>query len=91
MAIDRASLSKVVSDQIRGQILDGTLQPGERLVEDRLSVELGVSRVPVREALLGPVDGRAGAARAAARRHRHRQSRPSWSPSWSRCARSWKR
>ena len=53
MASDRASLSKVVSDQIRGQILDGKLRPGERLVEDRLSTELGVSRVPVREALRG--------------------------------------
>jgi DNA-binding GntR family transcriptional regulator len=42
-----------VSDQIRGQILDGKLRPGERLVEDRLSTELGVSRVPVREALRG--------------------------------------
>jgi DNA-binding GntR family transcriptional regulator len=49
----RASLSKVVSEQIRGRILDGTLKPGERLVEDRLSTELGVSRVPVREALRG--------------------------------------
>jgi DNA-binding GntR family transcriptional regulator len=49
----RASLSRVVSDQIRGRILDGTLKPGERLVEDRLSTELGVSRVPVREALRG--------------------------------------
>jgi DNA-binding GntR family transcriptional regulator len=53
MATDRASLSKVVSEQIRGQILDGKLRPGERLVEDRLSAELGVSRVPVREALRG--------------------------------------
>lgn len=51
MATDRASLSKVVSEQIRSRILDGKLQPGERLVEDRLSAELGVSRVPVREAL----------------------------------------
>jgi len=50
---DRASLSKVVSEKIRGQILDGKLKPGERLVEDRLSAELGVSRVPVREALRG--------------------------------------
>jgi DNA-binding GntR family transcriptional regulator len=49
----RASLSKVVSERIRGRILDGTLKPGERLVEDRLSAELGVSRVPVREALRG--------------------------------------
>src|SRR5260221_5583275 len=52
MAGDRASLSKVASDQIRGQILAGKLKPGERLVEDKLSAELGVSRVPVREALL---------------------------------------
>lgn len=48
---ERESLSQVVSGQIRGRILDGTLKPGERLVEDRLSAELGVSRVPVREAL----------------------------------------
>jgi DNA-binding GntR family transcriptional regulator len=53
MATDRASLSKVVSEKIRGQILAGRLRPGERLVEDRLSAELGVSRVPVREALRG--------------------------------------
>jgi DNA-binding GntR family transcriptional regulator len=45
------SLSKVVGEKIRGQILEGKLRPGERLVEDRLSAELGVSRVPVREAL----------------------------------------
>lgn len=51
MATDRASLSKLVSEQIRSRILDGKLRPGERLVEDRLSAELGVSRVPVREAL----------------------------------------
>jgi DNA-binding GntR family transcriptional regulator len=50
---ERESLSRVVSEQIRGRILDGTLKPGERLVEDRLSAELGVSRVPVREALRG--------------------------------------
>jgi DNA-binding GntR family transcriptional regulator len=47
------SLSQLVSEQIRGRILAGTLKPGERLVEDRLSAELGVSRVPVREALRG--------------------------------------
>lgn len=51
MASDRASLSKLASEKIRGQILGGKLRPGERLVEDRLSAELGVSRVPVREAL----------------------------------------
>ena len=50
---ERASLSRVVSDKIRGDILEGKFKPGERLVEDRLSAELGVSRVPVREALRG--------------------------------------
>jgi DNA-binding GntR family transcriptional regulator len=50
---DRASLARIATDRIRGQILSGKLKPGERLVEDRLSIELGVSRVPVREALLG--------------------------------------
>ncbi len=44
-------MAKVVSEEIRGRILGGKLRPGERLVEDRLSSELGVSRVPVREAL----------------------------------------
>lgn len=47
----RLSMAKVVGQKIRGQILDGKLRPGERLVEDRLSAELGVSRVPIREAL----------------------------------------
>src|SRR5260370_25586637 len=50
-SVDRDSLSKVVREQIRGLILGGKLAPGERLVEDKLSAELGVSRVPVREAL----------------------------------------
>jgi DNA-binding GntR family transcriptional regulator len=45
------SMAKFVGQKIRDQILDGKLRPGERLVEDRLSAELGVSRVPVREAL----------------------------------------
>ena len=50
---ERASLSQLVSDKIRGDILEGRFKPGERLVEDKLSAELGVSRVPVREALRG--------------------------------------
>jgi DNA-binding GntR family transcriptional regulator len=32
-------------------ILTGTLQPGERLLEDDLAKKLGVSRNPVREAI----------------------------------------
>jgi DNA-binding GntR family transcriptional regulator len=49
---ERAPRSQQVSEQIRGMILAGRLKPGERLVEESLSAELGVSRVPVREALL---------------------------------------
>ena len=48
----RAPRSQQVSEQIRAMILGGRLKPGERLVEESLSAELGVSRVPVREALL---------------------------------------
>jgi DNA-binding GntR family transcriptional regulator len=36
---------------IRDAIVGGRLRPGERIVEDRLCGELGVSRSPVREAL----------------------------------------
>jgi DNA-binding GntR family transcriptional regulator len=49
---ERAPRSQIVSEQIRAMILGGRLKPGERLVEESLSAELGVSRVPVREALL---------------------------------------
>ena len=38
-------------DRIRQRIVDGMIAPGSRLVERNLAVELGVSRVPVREAL----------------------------------------
>jgi len=46
-----APLNKVVADAIRERVLAGEFQPGERLAEERLSEELGVSRMPVREAL----------------------------------------
>jgi DNA-binding GntR family transcriptional regulator len=44
-------LTKLVVDSIRDRILTGHYSPGERLVEAQLSSELGVSRMPVREAL----------------------------------------
>jgi len=44
-------LTKLVLDAIRGRILKGEFTPGERLVEAHLSEQLGVSRMPVREAL----------------------------------------
>lgn len=44
-------LTRLVVDKLRERILSGTVAGGERLVEGRLSEELGVSRMPVREAL----------------------------------------
>lgn len=48
---DHRALRDLVCDALRERIMDGSLAPGERLVEDRLAAELGVSRNPVREAL----------------------------------------
>ena len=39
-------------DSIRAAILSGTLAPGEQLVESRLAREFGISKTPVREALI---------------------------------------
>lgn len=48
---DDLPLREVVFDTLRQAILDGTLQPGERLMEIHVAMQLGVSRTPVREAL----------------------------------------
>jgi len=45
------SLVEHVYDQIRDAIYEGRLEPGARLVERKLAAELGVSHIPVREAL----------------------------------------
>lgn len=46
-----SSLSRRIFSQIQNDILNGVYEPGESLIETRLSEELGVSRTPVREAL----------------------------------------
>jgi DNA-binding GntR family transcriptional regulator len=46
-----ASNGEEVYGAIRRAILDGSLRPGERIVEQRLAKTLRVSRTPVREAL----------------------------------------
>ncbi|GAA1843745.1 GntR family transcriptional regulator [Pseudonocardia ailaonensis] len=45
------SLVELALDRIRGDILRGTIGPGERLVEEQLTRRFGISRAPVREAL----------------------------------------
>jgi DNA-binding GntR family transcriptional regulator len=44
--------SDLVVDAIRGAILEGRLGPGDTLVERRLAEQLGVSKTPVREAII---------------------------------------
>jgi DNA-binding GntR family transcriptional regulator len=45
------SLAKLVRDDVLGLILKGVLTPGQRINEPDVATRLGVSRVPVREAL----------------------------------------
>ena len=47
-----ASRTDLVAESLREAILTGDLKPGETLVERRLSELLGVSKTPVREALI---------------------------------------
>ena len=47
----RATLTDQIFANLRAGILAGRYQPGERLVEEKLSASFGVSRVPVREAI----------------------------------------
>ena len=44
-------LRQVVTDALRKAILSKRLKPGDRLIEEQLAADLGVSRNPVREAL----------------------------------------
>jgi DNA-binding GntR family transcriptional regulator len=44
--------SVAATELIREAIIDGRLEPGRRLKEEELARELGISRTPVREALL---------------------------------------
>lgn len=45
------SVSQQISDYLRAAIVQGAVKPGQRLIEETLAQELGVSRTPVREAL----------------------------------------
>ena len=51
-AVDRSLLRDDVYRRLRDAIVDGTFRPGEQLKDGELAEWLGVSRTPVREALL---------------------------------------
>jgi DNA-binding GntR family transcriptional regulator len=48
---EHLSLSQRVAQELRRSILTNRRRPGDRLIEESLSAELGVSRIPIREAL----------------------------------------
>ncbi|WP_222710808.1 GntR family transcriptional regulator [Quadrisphaera setariae] len=49
--IQAPSLVQLAVEQLRRMILSGALAEGERLTEERLTEELGISRPPLREAM----------------------------------------
>ncbi len=49
--LESPSLVQLAADAIRKLILSGELAEGERLIEERLTEQLGISRPPLREAL----------------------------------------
>ena len=53
MSADRQPRRDHVANALRTQILSGALPAGTRLREEQIAADYGVSRVPVREALLG--------------------------------------
>jgi DNA-binding GntR family transcriptional regulator len=46
-----ASLVEVAEHRVRAAILSGSLKPGDKIVEEQLCADLGISRAPLREAL----------------------------------------
>lgn len=47
----RISTKDIAYSEVKKRIIEGTLKPGEPIVEEKLSNELGISRTPLREAL----------------------------------------
>jgi DNA-binding GntR family transcriptional regulator len=51
-ALATAPAANLVADHIRRAIVEGRLRPGDKIGQDAVAQELGVSRIPVREALI---------------------------------------
>lgn len=51
--VGRANLKDVAADRIRQLIFSGALRPNAKIDQDALAASLGISRLPIREALIG--------------------------------------
>ena len=51
MALDARSLSDQAVELIRGRIVSGAIAPDQAVRQDALAAELGISKIPLREAL----------------------------------------
>ncbi|WP_205315195.1 GntR family transcriptional regulator [Nonomuraea lactucae] len=51
--VNRTNLSAEVAGHIKELIFEGSLEGGQRIPQDAIAEDLGVSRLPVREALIG--------------------------------------
>jgi len=49
--LEKQNMSEDLVTYIKQQILDGALNPGDRIVETKLAKDLGISQTPVREAI----------------------------------------
>ena len=49
--MDKRSLADQVYDHIKESILSGVLKPGEKIPEEKIAEDTGVSRTPIREAI----------------------------------------
>ncbi len=50
--MDRRSSGELVAAHIRRMVFEGAYRPGERIRQDEIAAQLGVSRIPVREAII---------------------------------------
>lgn len=51
MHLEQPSLVDLATERLRAEILSGSLEPGDRVVEDQICRRYGISRAPLREAL----------------------------------------
>ena len=70
-SLDTRTLKDQVVRLLRQAILSGKISAGGRLNESQLARELGVSRVPIREALQPARAARFGCGRSSTRKIRH--------------------